>query len=667
MEENEKMEMETADVTQQNIDKIAELFPNCVTEIEDKERSAHDHKIYKKGINFDRLRQMLSNDIVEGREAYDFTWIGKKASILEANKPIRKTLRPCINESLNWDTTENLYIEGDNLEVLKLLRESYLNKVKMIYIDPPYNRGEDLIYKDDYHQTKEEYDEECEVCDEDGNRLFKNTDSNGRFHSDWCSMIYPRLLLARDLLHEDGVIFISIDYHEVANLRKICDEVFGEKNFRNAIIIRRGVKNLQAQFDFIDKLNNGYEYILMYSNKTDVRLNKIYREDNTKEDGTIETVTGGWNNHWRGTDRPTMRYDIFGITPQKGQWRWARERSYNAITNYKNMLQELGKNNPTQEEIDKWYLDKIQKNGFNKIDLLRLSRTGKPEHYIAPTNKKLLSDLWEDIKPNGNTYTTQLFNSKVFDNPKSVDLLKRLLELLPQNGDIILDFFSGSATTAHAVMQLNAEDGRNRKFIMVQLPEIIDSQKSTLKESKEVTQNAIAFLDSIGAPHNICEIGKERIRRAGAKIKEEHPEVSENLDVGFRVFKVDESNMKDVYFSAQEYNQEMLSELESNIKPDRTDLDLLFGCLLEAGVPLSMPYKSEKIDGYTVHTYGDGDQIPLIACFEENIPDSVIDTIAKRHPLRVVLRDSCFKDSAAKINIFERFKTFSPNTKVRVI
>lgn len=661
------MEMETADVTQQNIDKIAELFPNCVTEIEDKEKSTHDHKIYKKGINFDRLRQMLSNDIVEGREAYDFTWVGKKASILEANKPIRKTLRPCINESLNWDTTENLYIEGDNLEVLKLLRESYLNKVKMIYIDPPYNTGNDFIYGDDYTQTQDEYDKECEVCDENGNRLFKNSDSRGRFHSDWCSMIYSRLLLARDLLREDGVIFISIDDHEVANLRKICDEVFGEKNFVATFIWTK----TSTPPALSEKCRKTVEYVIAYEK----RLNPSKYFYELLDGGDAPLLNAGNPKNMLVFPEGSIRFNFIndGIIEhgEKDRVNLLDDVCIKDGINI-NTIRILGEFKWKQQTLD----EEIKKGTFFIVKTdkfsIRFQREKDANNYKTPTNFldiEFNKNMGIGTNETANKELDLLGFKECFEYPKPISLIQVVSKMICEKDKYatILDFFSGSATTAHAVMQLNAEDGGNRKFIMVQLPEIIDPKKATSNKSKEVAQNAIKLLDSVNVPHNICEIGKERIRRAGAKIKEEHPELAENLDVGFRVFKVDESNMKDVYFSAQEYDQNMLPELASNIKPDRTDLDLLFGCLLESGVPLSMPHKSEKIDGYTVHTYGDGDQVPLIACFEENIPDSVIDTIAKRHPLRVVLRDSCFKDSAAKINIFERLKTFSPNTKVRVI
>lgn len=642
----DKLHMESPDMTAQNIDRIAALFPNCITEMLDEEHSTKEKKVYKRAVNFELLKQMLSPDVVDGGEAYEFTWVGKKAAIVEANKPIRKTLRPCPEESKNWDSTENLYIEGDNLEVLKLLQESYLGKVKMIYIDPPYNTGNDFIYADDFMRSQEAENKQMGMYDEDENRLFKNTDSNGRFHSDWCSMIYSRLVLARNLLSDDGVIFISIGDEEVENLRKIADDVFGEANFRNQIIIRRGAKSLQAQFVTWDKLGQGHEYILFYTKNSQYRFPKQMKP-------LDERKAGGWNNHWRGTDRPTMRYELFGFTPDSGQWRWSKDRSLKAIENYERMLSETGcsSDSVTQEIIDSWYSQQTE-----DLDLLRKSSTGKPEHYITPTNDSLLNSSWMDLLVGSSSEIGQLFDTKVFDTAKLTQTISRAIKFVDKEA-IILDFFSGSATTAHAVMQLNAEDGGRRKFILVQLPETIDPQKESDETAKKVAQNAVKLLDSIGVPHTICEIGKERIRRAGDKIKSENPKTAQDLDIGFRVFKLDDTNMKDVYYSPKEYSQDMLAGLESNIKNDRTDLDLLFGCLLDWGLPLSLPYKSEQIDGCAVHTYNGGD---LIACFDANIPESVVKEIAKRKPLRAVFRDSGFASSPEKINVFEIFKLYMP-------
>ena len=636
----DKMRFESANLTAANIEKIAELFPGVVTEGK---------------VNFDLLRSLLGDEVY-GDEAYEFTWVGKRAAIAEAGRPIRKTLRPvmedetiptgadstgkpyCSSGSKNWDTTENLYIEGDNLDVLKLLQESYLGKVKMIYIDPPYNTGNDFIYRDDFTKNREEYDEEAGVYDKDGDRLFRNTESNGRFHSDWCSMMYPRLVLAKQLLSNDGLIFISIGDDEVNNLRKICDEVFGESNFRNQIVVRRGTKSVQAQFETWDKLGQGLEYILLYSKNQTYRFPRQMKKlEDEKE--------GAWNNHWRGTDRPTMRYPLFGITPESGQWRWGKERSEKAIKNYQRMLSELrvSEDEVTSIQIDEWYA----KQQDDSLDLLRLSKNGKPEHYIAPTNTTLLNSSWVDLLVGSSSEISALFDTKVFDTAKLTPVIMRMLQFVPSDS-IIMDFFSGSATTAHAVMQLNAEDGGKRKFIMVQLPEPCPEGSEAAKAGYK----------------NICEIGKERIRRAGEKIKEEAGLTAQNLDIGFRVLKLDDTNMKDVYYAASEYTQDLLSMMEDNIKDDRTDMDLLYACLLDWGLPLSMPHTQEKIGGFTVHTYNDGD---LIACFDKHISDDVVKEIARRQPLRAVFRDSSFASSPEKINVEEIFKLLAPNTSVRMI
>ena len=620
----ERMKMESVNLTDQNIEKIEKIFPNCITETKDAKGDS------RKSVNFDILRQMLSANIVDGDEVYEFSWVGKKASIVEANKPIRKTLRPYPDESVNWETTENLYIEGDNLEVLKLLQESYLGAVKLIYIDPPYNTGNDFVYADDFRMSNEDWDIENGYIDSEGNRMVRNTDSNGRFHSDWCSMMYSRLILARNLLSDDGLIFISIGDEEVDNLKKICDEVFGADNFRNQIVIRRGAKSVQAQFDTWDKLGKDFEYILLYSKDSAYRFPQQVKPLDEARGGT-------WNNHWRGTDRPTMRYPLLGIMPDSGQWRWSKARSDIAVGNYERLLIETGTNSPSQEIIDRWY-----KKQPKDTDLLRLSVHGKPEHYIPPTNTTLLNSSWMDLLVGSSSELNALFDRKVFDTAKSSVMIKRILNFT-SNDAIVLDFFSGSGTTAQAVMQLNAEDNGHRKFIMVQIPEECDEKSEAFKAGYKT----------------ICEIGKERIKRVGEKINK-----SMSIDSGFRVLKVDDTNMRDVYYGAEDYNQNLISMLEANIKPDRTDLDLLFGCLLEWGLPLSMPYQSEQIDGCTVHTYNDGD---LIACFDENIPDSVIKEIAKRQPLRAVFRDSSFDSSPAKINVGEIFKMLAPDTRVKVI
>ena len=632
------MKFESPDLTSGNIEKIAALFPNCITEAPDEERSTPEKKVYKRAVNFEMLKQMLSPDVVDGDEAYEFTWVGKKAAIVEANKPIRKTLRPCVAESKDWDTTENLYIEGDNLEVLKLLQESYLGKVKMIYIDPPYNTGNDFIYADDFKMESEEWKVESGEWSEEGDRLFKNTDTNGRFHSDWCSMIYSRLLLARNLLSDDGFIAISIGEEESYNLRKISNEVFGDANFRNILAVRRYDKNLNLQFaeNGLATMNVGLEYILIYSKNPATKMVAIYKASSDER-----SQSGYWKGFWNNADRPTMRYDVLGVTPADGQWKWKKEVADEAVANYI----EYEKSYSSRMTLEEYWLATGKSKRFIRR---KPGGTGKNlgvEHWVAPADGILRNSNWSDLlvsKPAGMDIK--------FDSPKNTDVLKELVKLFGVRGkDIVCDFFSGSATTAHAVMQLNAEDGGHRKFIMVQLPEKCDESSEAYKAGYK----------------NICEIGKERIRRAGEKILKEQlannnstlNSPNSKLDIGFRVLKLDSTNMKDVYYAPCDYDQGFLPQMESNIKDDRTDLDLLFGCLIEWGLPLSLPYKSEQIDGCTVHTYNDGD---LIACFDANVPESVVKEIAQRRPLRAVFRDSGFESSPEKINVFEIFKLYMP-------
>lgn len=641
----ENMRMESIDMTAQNIDKIAALFPNCITETVD------ENGKLKRAINFELLRQMLSSDVLEGDEAYEFTWVGKKAAIVEANKPIRKTLRPCQDESVKWDTTGNLYFEGDNLEVLKLLQESYLGKVKMIYIDPPYNTGRDFIYNDSFRQSLEGYEEDSGAIDEDGIRMFHNTDANGRFHSDWCSMMYSRLKIARDLLSDEGVIFISIDDNEVDDLKKICTEIFGETNFIGCA--GRITKKSNNKGDFWAP---NFDYLLTYAKNREATV-PFLGEANTAaynlvdEDGPragekyqlVRLYMSSLQNR-----NPEQRFWIDcpdgskiippGTTfpPERpnlgdGIWRWSRS-TYEA-------------------NIDKIVVKKVSSS--NLID-----ENGNPAKWNVFT-KTYLNDVIDKSSAKPNSFIEDHINQNAshelnalgipFDYAKPTSLIKYLMSVAKVGGDdIVLDFFSGSASTADAVMQMNAQDNGNRHFIMVQLPELIDEKESAYKKGFR----------------NICEIGKERIKKAGAKIKSSSPMTTASLDTGFRVFKLDDSNMKDVFYAPADYDQSLLSMLESNIKEDRTDLDLLFGCLLEWGLPLSMPYASEQIEGCTVHTYNEGD---LIACFDKNIPDSVIKEIAKRQPLRAVFRDSSFNGSPAKINVGEIFKMLAPDTRVKVI
>ena len=619
----DKMRMESVDLTTKNIEKIGKLFPNCITETIDKNGKP------KKVINFDILKQMLSDDVLEGDEVYEFTWVGKKKSIVEANKPIRKTLRPCKDESVDWDNTENLYIEGDNLEVLKLLQESYLDKVKMIYIDPPYNTGNDFIYNDDFKIDNEEYVNMSGEIDDDGNRMLKNSDSNGRFHSDWCSMIYSRLLVARNLLSDDGVIFISIDDNEQENLKKICDEIFGSQNFIAQLIWERAFspKN-DAKF-----ISNSHDYILMYAkcihNFVIGRLPRT-EEANARYSNPDNDPRGVWqsDNLTVKTYSPSGDYPITTpsgrvVNPPAGRcWRLS----------------------------EKTFLERVQDNriwfGSDGNGVPRIKRFLSELKFdgMAPTSLLFYKDVGHSQE--GSQELIKIMNGGVFDGPKPTRLLKRLMTLANLKDDsFVLDFFSGSSTTAHALMQFNVDNSKHCNFIMVQIKENANEKKDT-------------------GYKNICEIAKERIRRAGKKIKEENPLTTLDLDTGFRVLKLDDSNMTDVYYNPSEYNQDLLSSLESNIKSDRTDLDLLFDCLLEWGLPLSLPYNSEEIDGCTVHDYNDGD---LIACFDKNVPDSVVKAIAKKQPLRAVFRDSSFSDSPSKINVGEIFKLLAPDTRVKVI
>ena len=626
-----KMRFETADMTEKNIDKIAELFPNCVTEMRDENGKV------KRGINFEMLRQMLSPDVVDGGERYEFTWVGKKASIVEANKPIRKTLRPCIEESKDWDTTENLYIEGDNLEVLKLLQESYMGKVKMIYIDPPYNTGSDFIYADNYMRSQHEENEQMGMYDEDENRLFKNTDSNGRFHSDWCSMMYPRLMLARNLLADDGVIFISIDDNEQENLKKMCDEVFGASNFIAQIVWERAYSPVNLKKHF----SESHDYIICYSKDIEKAIcNGLPRSQAANE--RYSNPDNDPRGVWKSADcsvGPVVNEKVYEITLPSGRkvlpaagrcWVYTKERFNEMVKDNRIWFGTDGNSVPAVKK----FLSEV-KQGITPMTIWKYTEVGHSQ------------DAAQKLK--------KLFDGKaLFEYPKSVELIKRCIQLYSNKESIILDFFSGSATTAHAVMQLNAEDGGHRKFIMVQLSEPCDEQSEAYKAGYK----------------NICEIGKERIRRAGEKIKAENGLAAQNLDIGFRVLTLADSNMKDVYYAADDYKQADLLDMISNIKDDRTDLDLLFGCLIDWGVPLSMPYKSEQLDGCTVHVYNDGD---LVACFDENIPESVVKEIAGRKPLKAVFRDSSFANSPAKINVFEIFKLYMPEDadditkRVRVI
>lgn len=637
----DKMRMESVDMTAQNIEKIGALFPNCITET-----VGEDGKM-KKAINFDLLKQMLSGDVIEGDEAYEFTWVGKKAAIVEANKPIRKTLRPCKEESVNWDTTENLYIEGDNLEVLKLLQESYLGKVKMIYIDPPYNTGSDsFVYADNFAMEVDEYETEAGLYDEDGNRLFKeNNASNPRFHSDWLSMMYSRLMLARNLLADDGVIFISIDENEVDNLQKLCNEIFGEKNYAATFIWTKTSTPPALSY----KCRKTVEYVLAYEKK----WSPIKYFGAPLDGGDVPLLNTG-------NPKKTLLFPAGSI-----HFTFMDEGVVPAgVKDKVELLDELHvKNGRNENDVRfvgefKWEqatLNEEVNNGTYFVIKtakysIRFQRQNLEDSFKTPTNFlniELNKEAGVGTNESAVKELSELGLDRCFDYTKPYSLIETVANMVCKNDSeaIILDFFSGSGTTAQAVMNMNALDKGNRRFILVQLPEETD-EKSVAKKMGFDT---------------ICEIGKERIRRAAKKIS---AEARNTFDGGFRVFKLADSNMKDVFYAPAEYDQNLLSMLESNIKEDRTDLDLLFGCLLEWGLPLSMPYTSEEISGCTVHTYNDGD---LIACFDDNIPDEVVKTIARRQPLRAVFRDSSFDGSPAKINVTEVFKLLAPDTRVKVI
>ena len=617
------LDKQTPNGAELNLDALYKIAPSCFTEAKGDDGEVH------RVVDFNKLRLLLGDQTVEDApEVYDFTWVGKRAALREAAAPINKTLRPCPEESVDWENTQNLYIEGDNLEVLKLLQNSYMGKVKMIYIDPPYNTGNDFVYHDDFHRTQQEEDEAAGVINEEGERMVKNTASNGKFHSDWCSMIYSRLMIARSLLTEDGVIFISIDDNEIRNLKNICDEVFGESNFLTCVTRGTGTPTGGG----FDGLVNELDYILIYSkNIARATINglemsesdsQIYDQEDQYGRYLIRPLrrTGGED---RREDRPTMYYGVkapdgtvvFPKGPTGYDSRWiCGEAKYNELE---------------ANHLIEW--KKTERNGISKWNVY--------QKFYLEGRSKAPGNLWTDVE--GNKKATRdirnLFDTqKVFDFPKPVGVLQKAIKIGTDKDSIVLDFFSGSATTAHAIFQLNALEQSKRTFILVQWPEETPTDSEAAKAGYK----------------NICEIGKERIRRAGKKIKEEHPE-AKDLDTGFRVFKCEDSNYKDVAFAPKDYSQDMLAGLLDNIKEDRTDLDLLFDCMLRWGVELSMPLSSQKVDGCTIHNVNDGD---LVACFDGNVTEAVIDAIAALSPVRVVFRDSSFNEAANKMNLFELFK-----------
>lgn len=624
----DKLKMHSINKVDENVEKIARLFPNCVTE------SLVDGKLTRV-VDFDMLKQELSDFVVEGREErYQFTWPDKKKSVLLANAPINKTLRPCREESVNFDTTENLYIEGDNLEVLKLLQETYLGKIKMIYIDPPYNTGNDFVYEDDFAQNAEEYIATSGQYDEEGNRLVQNTERNGRFHTDWLNMMYPRLKLAKDLLTDDGVIFISIDENEVENLKKVGNEVFGEKNFVGSVIWERAFapKNDAKYF------SDSHDYIVVYAKSIiDFKIGKLPRteEANARYKNPDNDPRGAWASDNLTVKTYSADYDYEITTPSGKIIRPTDGRCW--FTNKRRM----------QALIDDgrvWF-------GESGDNMPRLKRfLSDVQQGMVPTTIWKYDEVGHNQE--GRQELKKLFDDKgYFDGPKPVRLLHRILQIANTKlDDIILDFFSGSATTAHAVMQLNAEDGGNRKFIMVQLPEKTDEKSEAYKAGYK----------------NICEIGKERIRRAGKKILEENKDKPgvENLDIGFRVLKCDSGNMKDVYYSPSDYEPSLFSSLTDNIKEDRSPEDLLFQVMLDLGVLLSSKIEETTIAGKKVFSVADG---YLIACFDENLTDETIKAIAQKKPYYFVMRDGGYASDSVATNFDQIFAAYSPSTIKKVL
>lgn len=653
----EKLKMHSLNVVGNNINKIAQLFPNCVTE-----RIGKDGKP-KLAIDFDKLKAELTNDVLEeGEERYQFTWPGKRAASRLANETTTQTLRPCREESVDFDNTQNLYIEGDNLEVLKVLRETYLGKVKMIYIDPPYNTGNDFVYNDDFAQGKTEFEQNSGLFDEEGNQTIdpmqRNTESNGRFHTDWLNMIYPRLKVAKDLLSDDGVIFISIDENEFENLIKLGNEIFGESNHIGEIIVRSNPRGSMSTAE----IANLHEYLVLFSkNRIESKiLGHILTENMTSEykykdeNGSYRLLglrmRGGF---WRRSDRPNLFYPIYvdpktgfvslekkgnyieeilpiqPSTMEDGTWRWSKEKFNSDI----HLL--IGK--------------KVIRNGEKYWDIFQKDYLNNDE-----TEKRTkVKSIWDESEinyQNGTVEIKTIFNrSGIFDYSKPVFFLYRILEMLSfKSTDIVLDFFSGSATTAHAVMQLNAEDGGNRKFIMVQLPEKTNEKSEAYKAGYK----------------NICEIGKERIRRAGKKIKEENADKEgiENLDTGFRVLKLDSSNMNDVYYTPEEFSLKTI--FSENVKEDRTAEDLLFQVMLDLGIELSAKIEKQEIAGKEVFLV---DENYLIACFDKDVNETTITEIAKMHPVYFVMRDASAASDNVIDNFDQLFEAYSKDTVRKIL
>jgi adenine-specific DNA-methyltransferase len=612
-----KLELCSVNGTQLNLEALYQIAPSCFTEVKDDKTGELRHVV-----NFKTLRQLLGDNAVEDAdEMYQFTWPGKQESRREAARPTTKTLRPVVEDSVDWDNTQNLYIEGDNLEVLKLLQKSYMGKVKMIYIDPPYNTGNDFVYDDDFAASQDDYDLFAGNIDELGNRYRKNTETNGRFHSDWCSMMYSRLMVARSLLTEDGVIFISIDDNEQKNLKNICDEIYGSTNFLAQVIWERAFSPINLMKHF----SPSHDYILVYAkNGENAVCNGIKRseEANDRYSNPDNDPRGVWSSSDISVG-PAIQENVYTITTPSGReveppagrsWSLSRKAFRERLQDNRIWFGPDGNGVPRIKR----FLSELRKTGVTPMTIWKHTEV---DHSQGATQK--LAKLFD--------------GKKYFDYPKPVTLIQRCISLYSNKDSLILDFFSGSATTAHAVMQLNAEDCGNRKYIMVQLPEETPEDS----EARKAGYNTIP------------EIAKERIRRAGKKIKEESPLTTQNLDTGFRVFRLADSNFEEVKKAPAEYNQSQLDLFLNNVKSDRTDLDLLFGAMLSWGVQLSLPMTCEEVDGKMIYSVNDGD---LVACFADDITENIVKAMADKQPLRVLFRDSCFARDDAKINVFETLK-----------
>lgn len=623
----DKLRMQSSNGVEDNITKIAQLFPDCVTETVD-ERSGQPKHL----IDFEKLKQNLSDSVISERaERYQFTWPDKSKAILLANSPINATLRPCREDSVDFDNTQNLYIEGDNLDVLKCLKETYLHKVKIIYIDPPYNTGNDFVYEDDFAQSSEEYLANSGQFDEQGNRMFTNAESNGRFHTDWLNMIYPRLKVARDLLTDDGVIFISIDDNEVENLRKVCDEVFGEQNFIATLIWERAFapKN-DAKF-----ISSSHDYIVMCAKRIEnFKIGRLERtqEANARYSNPDNDPRGVWTSgdmlvktYNKSCDYPITTPSGKIVNPVPGRcWRFSEESFLEKVKDNRIWFGPEGNGVPRVKR----FLSELKFEGMAPTSILFHKEVGHSQE--------------------GSKEVTTLFGDKgVFDGPKPVRLLQRLLTLANlDDNSIILDFFSGSASTAHAVMKMNVEKNKHCSFVMVQLPEHISEKK---KEQGYET---------------VCEIGKERIRRAGKKIKEESPLTTQDLDTGFRVLKLDSTNMQDIYYSPKDISQADLFSQVDNVKPDRTGEDLLFQVMLELGATLDSKIETTTVAGKTIYNVAEG---YLVACFDPDVTDDVVKSIAQMQPAYAVLRDTSMKDDSTATNFEQIFKTYSPDTVTKIL